>query len=174
MAAKGGRNPRYFTFLTLLLFHAFLEQGVAATVVETGVRGEYDSTNVVEQPVATAITKIGINHVRALRRDGQEDAKIEDIAWHKAGIFKSGCPAFSVPQQSEVLEVLQQRAAEKGVPLRIVDIDGRIWELALQPDAQQENACLAVALTNIFISARALTEQARRGIERTCLPGRRR
>jgi folylpolyglutamate synthase len=73
-------KPGYFTFLTLAFIHAFLEQGVTATIVETGVGGEYDSTNIVRQSVATAITKIRIDYVRTLRRNGEGDAKIEDIA----------------------------------------------------------------------------------------------
>jgi hypothetical protein len=59
------------------------------------------------------------------------------------------CVSDTVLQQSEVLKILQQRAVEKDVLLYIVDVDGRIQELVLQPDAQQENACLAITLTNI-------------------------
>ena len=74
--------PGYFRFITLLAFHAFLEEKVDATILEVGVGGTYDSTNIVPKPVATGVTALGIDHVAVLGKT------IEEIAWQKGGIYK--------------------------------------------------------------------------------------
>lgn len=68
--------------MTLMAFHVFLEKKVDATVLEVGVGGTYDSTNIVPQPIVTGITALGIDHVSVLGKT------IEEIAWQKGGIFK--------------------------------------------------------------------------------------
>lgn len=74
--------PGYFRFMTLLAFHVFLALKVDATVLEVGVGGTYDSTNIVPKPIVTGITALGIDHVAVLGNTLQE------IAWQKGGIFK--------------------------------------------------------------------------------------
>lgn len=78
--------PGYFRFMTLLAFHAFRELNVDVTVLEVGVGGTYDSTNVVPKPVVTGITALGIDHVNVLGKT------LKEIAWHKSGIFKVSDP----------------------------------------------------------------------------------
>lgn len=85
--------PVYFRLLTLLAFHAFLSQGVSATVLEVGIGGLYDSTNIVPKPVVTGITSLGLDHTAVLGNT------IEEIARNKAGIYKKGVPALSVVQE---------------------------------------------------------------------------
>lgn len=142
-------RPPYFRFLTLLSYHVFLKEGVNAAIYEVGVGGEYDSTNVVALPVATGISKLGIDHVDTLGHT------IEEIAWHKAGILKTGAAAFSVPQIEEAKKVVQQRAQEKGVTLDVIRIDPRLEQqnVKILPDAQfqKENASLAIALTSTLL-----------------------
>lgn len=75
-------KPGYFRFITLLAFHAFLDLKVDATVLEVGVGGAYDSTNIVPKPLVTGITALGIDHVTVLGKT------LSDIAWQKSGIFK--------------------------------------------------------------------------------------
>src|SRR5262249_18034330 len=75
-------KPTYFRFLTLLAFHVFIREKVDVAVFEVGIGGEYDSTNVVEQPIVTGISALGLDHVSVL------GATVDKIAWHKAGIFK--------------------------------------------------------------------------------------
>jgi len=75
-------KPGYFRFLTLLAFHVFLNLKVNATVLEVGVGGTYDSTNVVPSPIVTGVTALGIDHVAVLGKTLQE------IAWQKGGIYK--------------------------------------------------------------------------------------
>lgn len=74
--------PGYFRFMTLVAFHAFLALKVNVTVLEVGVGGTYDSTNIVPKPIVTGISALGIDHVAVL------GPSLKDIAWQKAGIFK--------------------------------------------------------------------------------------
>ncbi|EQB53435.1 folylpolyglutamate synthase [Colletotrichum gloeosporioides Cg-14] len=120
-----GTRPIYSRYLTL-----------------TGIGGEYDATNLVGRPVATGITTLGIDHVFAL---GDTVGK---IAWHKAGIMKTGSRAFTVEQVGEAQGVLEARAAEKGVRLEVVKVDERMKDVRIRPDKefQRRNASLAVRL----------------------------
>ena len=135
-------KPVYFRFLTLLAFHAFLREDVDTAVIETGIGGEYDSTNVLIHPTVTGITSLGIDHVLLLGN------AIEDIAWHKAGIMKSGARAFTVPQPAGALKVLQKRAKEKAVTLDVVESHPELERvrLGLAGDFQKTNASLAVSV----------------------------
>lgn len=144
--AEVGSKPIYARYLTLMAFHVFLREGVDVAVVETGVGGEHDATNVVARPAATGVTTLGIDHVFVL------GATAEEIAWHKAGIMKPGCPAFAVEQPAfpAAEGVLRSRAGEKGADLRFVGVDARLERsgVDVRPDAafQRRNASLAVAL----------------------------
>lgn len=161
--------PRYLQLLTLLSFHVFIQERVDVAVYEPHMGGEFDATNVVSSPVVTAVTRIAKDHVKFL---GPE---IEDIAWHKAGIFKSGCPAFSSPQEEGVVMVLKQRANERNnVTLSFVDPD-----LSLQVTKfQKENCSLAIAVAKKWISLKKpdtltnLTERIHCGIGNFDWPGR--
>ena len=72
----------YFRFVTLVAFHAFLSLKVDATILEVGVGGMYDSTNIVPTPVVTGVSALGIDHVGVLGKT------LDQIAWQKAGIYK--------------------------------------------------------------------------------------
>ncbi|KAF3936553.1 hypothetical protein ABW19_dt0202585 [Dactylella cylindrospora] len=144
-------------------------------ICETHHGGEYDATNVIEKPVATAITSIGLDHVAQL------GPTIRDIAWHKAGIMKPTAPAFSAPQEPEVAEVLKSRAAEKGVDLRFVDADSSLPPNlgALDAPVQRINSSVAAALAGAFLNAKATPEQQSltpedisEGIRKFSWPGR--
>nr|XP_036587675.1 folylpolyglutamate synthase [Colletotrichum truncatum]KAF6798617.1 folylpolyglutamate synthase [Colletotrichum truncatum] len=142
-----GTRPIYSRYLTLVSFHAFIQEGVDCAILETGIGGEYDATNLVAKPVATGITTLGIDHVFAL---GDTVAK---IAWHKAGIMKNGSAGFTVEQVPEAQAVLEQRAEEKGVRLEVVGVDKRLEGVAIRPDAtfQKRNASLAVRLAETVL-----------------------
>jgi folylpolyglutamate synthase len=94
-------KPFYFRFLTLLAFHVFLREGVRSAVIECGIGGEYDATNILPASSATAtvVTRLGIDHVAMLGRT------LEEIAWHKAGIFKEGVSAFTLQHGPVELEL---------------------------------------------------------------------
>jgi folylpolyglutamate synthase len=137
--------------LTLLAFHAFLSLGVEATVLEVGIGGLYDSTNIVPKPIVTGISALGLDHTAVLGNT------IEEIAKNKAGIYKPDIPALSVPQeQKEGGEVLKKVAEEVGAKFEVVDIIGQDVELGVPGSHQRINASLAVALARKFLEAKGV------------------
>jgi folylpolyglutamate synthase len=147
----------YFQFLTILSYHVYKQEGVDVCIYETGIGGECDATNIVSKPVVTGIAKLGIDHLKTLQ-DGPGPGRalsslIENIAWHKGGIFKAGSPAFSTIQEPKALRVLQDRASEKGVSLEVVGINPElnVIESVFGAKVQKFNASLAVALANTYL-----------------------
>ncbi|KAL2017461.1 hypothetical protein VTK56DRAFT_2057 [Thermocarpiscus australiensis] len=176
-AAPPGTKPIYARYLTLLSYHVFLSEGVDAAVYETGIGGEYDATNVVERPLASGISTLGIDHVFVL------GDTVDKIAWHKAGIMKPGSPAFTIEQVAPAAQVLRARAAEKGVDLKVLNIDPRLAGVRIRPDAafQKKNATLAVALAetalkkldpSFSVDAQALPREFVDGLEQVVWRGR--
>lgn len=145
-------KPVYFRFLTLMAFHTYMSEGVDTAIIECGIGGEYDSTNIMVSPTVTGITNLGIDHVAMLGET------IEEIAWHKAGIMKPGALAFTVPQPPTAQEVLQQRAAAKSVTLEIIEPDLSLANLplGLAGDFQITNASLAVRVASAQLLALGL------------------
>lgn len=103
----GGRSLTFFEVLTALGFVAFADAPVAAAVIEVGLGGTWDATNVVEAPVGV-IMPVDIDHVDWLGHD------VVTIAGEKAGIIKPDMLAVIAQQQPDVAEVLLRRAAEVG------------------------------------------------------------
>lgn len=126
-----------------MALHAYLEEGVDTAVIECGIGGEYDSTNIFVRPTVTAVTSLGIDHTAML------GSTLPEIAWNKAGIFKPGVVAFTAPQKEEAITVLQERAAEKGTTLHIVDLHPALVsnevKLGLSASFQKINASVAIA-----------------------------
>ena len=172
-------KPVYFRFLTLMAFHTYKQEGVDTAVIECGIGGEYDSTNIIVSPTTTGITSLGIDHTALLGNT------IEDIAWHKAGIMKPGAKAFTAPQPVAAMSVLDKRAKEKGIDLRVVDEDPRLEgiNLGLAADFQRINASLAIQLAAAHLTSLGypnpiphlnspLPSQFVRGLEQVRWPGR--
>ncbi|CAI7806917.1 unnamed protein product [Closterium sp. NIES-54] len=135
--------PAYFRFLTLLALRIFTHTQVDVAVLEVGVGGRYDGTNIVKCPAVCGVSSLGFDHMEVL---GNTLALIAD---QKAGIFKAGVPAVTGPQEEEAMEVLRQRAAELQTPLEVA----KPWyEVApgvlvgLAGKHQEVNASLAVSL----------------------------
>lgn len=143
LSGESGAKPSYFRLLTLLSFHVFMSEGVDAAVYEAGVGGEYDSTNVFRNPAATGVTSLGIDHVLTL------GSTLEEIAWHKAGIFRQGVPAFTVAQEQRAAKVLEDRAEDRGTKLVKVAVHPGLDQVALKPaeEFQRRNASLAIQLS---------------------------
>lgn len=139
--------PRYLQFLALVAFHTFIKERVDVAIFETHQGGQFDATNVIHEPVVTAITTIAEDHVHQL------GPSLEDIAWHKAGIFKSFTPAFSTPQRSSVAAVLQKRATDCEISLEFIDVVSELPAGARQikPEVQLLNFSLAHAVSNGFL-----------------------
>merc|ERR1719427_2105681 len=151
-------RPPYFKFLTILALNIFWKEAVDVAVLEVGIGGGYDCTNIVRQPVVTGITALGLDHTSLLGGD------IEDIAWHKAGIMKPGVACYVDPQQSypATLEVIKSRGVERGAlytalpaPLESHGWEGGPPRLGLAGEVQSHNAALALALAQHFLSVRA-------------------
>ncbi|CAL3970141.1 unnamed protein product [Diplocarpon coronariae] len=141
-------KPAYFRYLNLMSYHAFLQENVDAAIYEVGVGGEYDSTNIVDQPAVTGISTLGIDHTFTL------GDTIDKIAWHKAGIQKKGVPSLSVVQLPAAMEVVEERARERAVKsFSAVALDRRLDSVKIRPDApfQKSNASLAVALAETLL-----------------------
>lgn len=118
-----------------------------ATVLEVGIGGTYDSTNIVPKPIVTGISALGLDHTAVLGNT------IEEIAKNKGGIYKAGVPALSVPQDDPAgAAVLKSCAEAVGAPYSIVPIIPQV-PLGLQGEHQRINASLAVGLASTFLRA---------------------
>lgn len=109
-----------FEVLTALGFLHFAHQGVDCAVIEVGLGGRLDATNVLT-PLVSVITSLSYDHMNVL------GDSLSDIAREKAGIIKSGVPLVLAPQQYEAQRVVEEIAAERGAPLIQV---GREWLFA--------------------------------------------
>ena len=190
-AEPGGRPGTFFELTTAVALKWFLEQNVQMAVLETGLGGRLDSTNVVA-PLVSVLTEIGLEHTAYL---GDTLAK---VAAEKAGIIKPGRPVVTGGQRPEAMQVIAEKAAELGSPLvradervsvrRVSqDLDGQVlsietgagaWpplRLPLLGDVQLANCALAVAALEWLRDDLRLPlapEAVRAGLEKTRWPGR--
>ena len=117
----------FFEATTALAFLCFAEAGAGLAVVEVGLGGRLDSTNVLA-PLATAVTNVARDHTEYLGES------LEEIAGEKAGIFKPGVPAVIGETAPGPREVLRRRAAEVGAPLTEVDADRAVSDVRVSLD----------------------------------------
>ncbi len=129
--------PTFFEFCTVLALEYFASSGCDVVVLETGMGGRLDATNVV-QPAVSVITPVAMDHAEWL------GSTLAEIAGEKAGIIKPGVPVVSAPQPDEVREVLEARAGSSGSPLHFVT-EPYAGTVALPGAHQQWNAALAIA-----------------------------
>jgi dihydrofolate synthase/folylpolyglutamate synthase len=117
MAGNGGA-PTFFEIMTVLAFMHFVDKKADVAVIETGLGGRLDSTNVIK-PKVVGITSLSIDHKQQL------GGTLDSIAREKAGVFKRGVPAITVQQQPEAMAVLRAQAESKKTPLSVTggDID---------------------------------------------------
>jgi dihydrofolate synthase / folylpolyglutamate synthase len=174
-----------FEMLTAMAFNAFARRGCQLAVIEVGLGGRYDSTNVID-PIVSVITRIDLEHTAVL---GPTHA---DVAWQKAGILRPGVPAVSSPQVPAAQATITRVAAEIGSPLQI---GGRDWtwngtwrsfeakgpwgtwqhlSLGIPGPHQVENACTAVAALRFVDAAGIHLSEAsiRGGLATARWPGR--
>ncbi len=119
-ATNGGENITYFEITTCAALLAFSRTKADYTLLEVGLGGRLDATNVIERPELTVITPVSIDHEQFL---GDTLGK---IAAEKAGIIKPGVPCIVGPQQDEALEVIEYTAARLGAPLMV---HGQHWHV---------------------------------------------
>lgn len=107
---KTSYQPTFFERMFFLMLFLFRKEKIDWLILETGLGGRLDTTNVMEHPALTIITEIGYDHMAYLGN------QIEDIAMEKAGIIKNGVPVVFVDRQKAVSDIIEQKAKEKGAP----------------------------------------------------------
>lgn len=179
-------QPTYYETLLALAFAYFSQEGVDAAVVEVGLGGRLDGTNVIVPQVA-AITSVGYDHTEIL------GDTIEQIAYEKAGIAKPGVPLVVGVERPEAIAVIAEHARSVGAPMTLVDDvtevavqegDERRFEMAT-PRAryeiylpvfgsfQRRNARTAVAALEALPPAlRPSVANVEQGLARIAIPGR--
>ena len=113
-AVEIGERPTFFEAITAIAFMHFAAQAVDVAIVEVGLGGRLDSTNVI-MPVLSVITEIQLDHTRIL------GDTLEKIAAEKAGIIKPGVPVITREQQEDVDRVLREKAESVGTTIRVVN-----------------------------------------------------
>ena len=125
-AANDGQPITFFEITTAAAFLAFSRTPADFTLLEVGLGGRLDATNVIDQPRLCVITPISIDHTQYL------GDTIQQIAGEKAGILKRGVPCIVGPQSAEVRSVIEDRAERLGAPLSIARQD---WDCRREGDS---------------------------------------
>lgn len=183
-AANDGQPITFFEITTVAAFLAFAEMPADFTLLETGLGGRLDATNVITRPAATVITPISIDHSSYL------GDTLSSIAHEKAGILKSGVVGVIAAQEPDAMQVIAARAAAVGAPLISEDDDwtvsvseggmiwrngGRTWDLpapALQGRHQLQNAGTAIAALTQLPGIRLDASSVAAGIGSAVWPAR--
>lgn len=136
LADKNGVDLTEFELLTAVMFKYFADNDVDVVVLETGLGGRFDATNVIKRHLCSVITHVDFDHTERLGKT------LDEIAFEKAGIMKPDCPCIVF----EGLEVYKDVADEKGSMLMVILPFADTSELALKGAFQQENLALALAV----------------------------
>ena len=191
MAEETGGHPTEFELMTAVALEHFARCGCDIVVLEVGLGGRLDSTNVIDAPEACVIARIGLDHTALLGNT------LAAIAGEKAGIIKEGSAVVSWPQESEAMAVIEHAAAEHGCELRVPDFaqleEGAIrWEDGAPPfrsfsyrewtdlrtgilgSYQPQNATVALEVVSVLRGRgwHIPDEAVRAGVARTRWPGR--
>ena len=191
MAEETGDHPTEFELMTAVALEHFARCGCDIVVLEVGLGGRLDSTNVIDAPEACVIARIGLDHTALLGNT------LAAIAGEKAGIIKEGSAVVSWPQESEAMAVIEHAAAEHGCELRVPDFaqleEGAIrWEDGASPfrpfsykewadlrtgilgSYQPQNATVALEVVSVLRGRgwRIPDEAVRAGVAQTRWPGR--
>ena len=183
---KEGYHITYFEFLTAMVYLYFYEQKVDVAVIEVGLGGSLDSTNIIKSPIASVICSISMDHMNVL------GSTIEEIAANKAGIIKKNRPVFVYPQTSEkAFEVIKEKAKvedselftfnKNEIKIKEISNKGNIFDFKSYKDIQTTlrgkhqiyNASLALMVLDYFKYDFNLSEEdIKDGIKETYNPGR--
>jgi len=179
----------YFELLTAMAFEAFFDQAVHTAVIETGLGGEYDATNVADARVAV-VTNVSLDHIRQFGGD------LHKAAWEKAGIAKKDTVVISGIDQEDLYDLIARRAVEKGASQvvrlgreidvldRQVAVGGQLISvrglygdydevfLNMFGKQQARNAALAIAACEAFIGERLSEEALTEALGSVRAPGR--
>ncbi len=178
-------EPTEFEIVTATAFLYFKAKNVDIVVLEVGLGGTYDSTNVIDESELSVIAKIGIDHTDVLGKD------IRGIADQKAGIIKENGSVVSWPQVDKAMEVVRKRAFDKNATLKIVDFSSikqlevktnyqrfnfkdENFDIRLNGAHQMENAALAIeSLKKLSQKYEKITDdKIKSGMKKAFWPGR--
>ena len=181
--ANAGEAISFFEITTVLAYLAFAETPADLCVVEVGLGGRFDASNVFAAPAVSVITPVDYDHVEML------GPALSNIAWEKAGIIKTGRPVVVARQPDEALEMIEREADDRMAPMLLMGRDFDAWEergrlLVQMPDRlldlpapslfggyQFANAGLAVAAALTFNHDLA-DEDLGKGVASTVWPAR--
>ena len=182
----GKREPTFFEFATAMALFEFAAQKVDWAIIETGMGGRLDATNIIS-PALSIITNISLEHREYLGNT------IAQIAGEKAGIIKKRKPVITAIRQKKALAVVQEVAKEKAAPVFRLGTDfkvrrnrqstfsyyglANVWhnlQTALPGSHQIENAALVLAASEILIKNNVTVKQdsIRKGLSQNLWPGR--
>jgi dihydrofolate synthase/folylpolyglutamate synthase len=143
-AANAGEPITFFEITAAAALLAFSENPADIVLLETGLGGRLDATNVVEAPLATVITPVSLDHCEFLGNT------VEQIAGEKAGIIKKGCPVIVSKQMESALAVIEERALALDAPLFAA---GRDWDAFEQQGRlifQDEDGLLDLPMPRLY------------------------
>ncbi len=182
----GDRSPTFFEFSTAMALYAFSRRQVDWGVIETGMGGRYDATNII-QPAISIITNVSLEH-----RDYLGNT-LAEIAREKAGIIKQATPVVTAVKQKQARSVVHKIARKKSAPLFMLGKDFKVrqnqsgqfsytgiennWhhlQTSLLGRYQVQNAALALAACELLIKDKATItpESIKKGLANTRWPGR--
>jgi dihydrofolate synthase/folylpolyglutamate synthase len=141
---NGKISITYFEITTCAALLAFSQNKADYTLLEVGLGGRLDATNVIEDPKITVITPISIDHQQYLGNT------LSEIAFEKAGILKRNCFAIIGPQEDEALNVIEARALEVGATCKIYGQHWHVWEENGRLIFQDENGLLDLPLPKLI------------------------
>jgi len=163
VSGEGALRPTYFEALVVAACELFRRAGVSVGVVEVGIGGRLDATNVLDPEVAV-VTNVASDHLETL------GPTLEDVAREKAGIFRAGRPALT-SETGPALGVLREEAERIGARLEVVAPSAAWDDVSPLPGAHQRaNLALAAAAARLLAPLDA--ETVRRGIAAVRWPGR--
>lgn len=176
----------YFEVLTAVGFLYYVENNCDMVVLETGLGGRHDATNIIPAPLCTVLTTISYDHIQRL------GSTLKEIAYEKAGIIKPSIPTISYPQESEVLEVITSTCKLQNSPLHLCNLEnlsllsntleGQVFNynsyenlsIKLLGEHQCYNAALAIEVIEVLLKLGfSITKEAiYEGLAKTKWPGR--
>nr|WP_095587303.1 folylpolyglutamate synthase/dihydrofolate synthase family protein [Actibacterium ureilyticum] len=142
--ANDRQQITYFEITTVAALLAFARTPADYTLLEVGLGGRLDATNVIDRPALTVITPVSIDHQQYL------GDTLAEIAGEKAGILKRGVPCVVGPQDDAALEVIEARAASLGTPLLAHGQHWHVWEERERLVYQDESGLLDLPLPNLI------------------------